>query len=141
MTYGLERWQDFWDHGLAYLATAERGRPLIHKFSPEILYNLCALAIEHFFMAFLMRQGRLAEHHTLRALARDAERLRPLPEDLKLRLLRMDRFQEICVLITYQRRVPAEEDVPEFLALAAAVRDWSRPEGAEGGSPALDAAV
>lgn len=123
MEHSLESWKNFWDQGEAYLRTAQRGSLRPEKFTPEILYNICGMAIEGFFMGYLAFRGNLPENHTLRDLLRAGEKLMDFPQSLKERIARMDRFQEICSLIDYKRQTPSPDDVPEFVLLASEIRD------------------
>lgn len=117
-------WEDFYQFGEAYLKTAQGGQKRPHIFTPEILYNICGMSIENFFMAWLAWQGHLPENHTLRDLTSAAEKLAEVPKDLKMRLSRMDQFQEICSLIQYSRRTPNPADVLEFLDLTTCVKTF-----------------
>lgn len=145
--HSVRGWDEFHRFGEAYLKAAQGGqkRPLI--FTPEILYNLCGMAIENYFMAYLAWKGHLPENHTLRDLARAAEKLEPLDKEMRQRLHKMDMFQEICSLIQYTRKTPSPQDVLEFLDLTGAVKTyvWERigdalnlqitAETASGGTP------
>ncbi len=62
----LDGWQLYRRDGEQFLRTAvsahRRGNP---RFTPEIVYNLVAMAIEKLIMALLMRRGDLADNHTM----------------------------------------------------------------------------
>jgi len=124
MDQPLNSWKEFWDYGLAYEKTAQKGSERRDKFNPAILYNIAAMGIENFFMGSLGHRGKLPEHHTLRSLVTFADRMEPFPGDLKTRLYRMDRFQDICDLIVFQTADPTWDDVPEFLALMGEVKTY-----------------
>lgn len=119
----MNEWKDFLADGDRYLKTAANGfrnRPGV--FTPEIVYNLVGMAIEKHIMGFLMHDDRLADNHTLTDLVHALEDLCEVDSDLYDRVIRMDRFQEICSMDAYRRQPPNVEDVPEFLAVGDRVR-------------------
>ncbi|MDH5297936.1 MAG: hypothetical protein OEV91_02860 [Desulfobulbaceae bacterium] len=115
-------WRLFLKHGEEYLATAEqaaRRRPEV--FTPDILYNLTAMAIEKLIMGFLMSRGDLAENHTMGDLLRAMELHAKIPADLARSLRFLDSFQEICDLDSYNRRPPTPEETGRILAIGREV--------------------
>lgn len=123
----IDDWRRYLRDGEQFMHTAEeaaRKRPEV--FSPEILYNLVAMAIEKYLMAYLMYHGDLAENHTMADLLRAIERHAGLQPELGERLLRLDRYQEICDMDSYQRRSPSTEEVPDILATGQAARTFVR---------------
>ena len=62
-------WQEFLEEGNQFLATAVNAHAKSKKaFTPEILYNLVAMAIEKLIMALLMKSGNLPYNHTMHDL-------------------------------------------------------------------------
>jgi len=121
-------WQDFLREGRQFLATADRAyarqRP---AFTPEILYNLTAMAIEKLIMALLMRRGDLADNHTMVDLLAALQRhLGPLP-GLTADFAFLDDFQQICALETYHRRPPAPADIGRIVAIGLRMRELLAP--------------
>ena len=97
-TRSIEGWEDFLHEGEAYLKTAggaqAKGR---QAFTPEILYNIIAMAIEKFVMAALMKYGALPYNHTMGDLVEAMEETFPgALGEIKDKLLALDRYQEIC---------------------------------------------
>ncbi len=125
MLVQIEDWRKYMDDGEKFLTTALNGaqkRPKV--FTPEILYNLTAMAIEKFCMGYLMYHGDLADNHTMADLAEAVERhTGPLPE-LTPKLLFLDSFQEICNLSTYKRRPPNKKEITEILSIGQEVKDF-----------------
>ncbi len=119
----LDDWRRYHRDGEQFLHTAvEAARKRPEVFTPEILYNLVAMAIEKYIMAFLMFNGDLAENHTMGDLLRALElHAGPQPE-LADRLLRLDAYQEICDLDSYKRRPPSIDDLPDILTTGQEVR-------------------
>ena len=80
------------------------------------------MAIEKLIMAFLMKNGDLAENHTMGDLLRALQlHLGDIPE-LAKNLTFLDTFQEICDLDSYNIRIPSEEDIIKILAIGRNVR-------------------
>jgi hypothetical protein len=80
------------------------------------------MAIEKLIMAFLMKNGDLAENHTMADLLRALQlHLGDVP-DLAEKLLYLGDFQEICDLEQFTIRIPSEVDVIRFLAIGEEVR-------------------
>jgi hypothetical protein len=117
----LDDWRQFYQEGDDYLGTAVRAARRWEVFTPEILYNLAAMAIEKYFMALLMRHGDLADNHTMRDLIDSVERHLPIAPDLAATLIRLDAFQEICALNTWRRQPLTTGDIPHILAAARQV--------------------
>ena len=121
----LEDWRLFMKEGDDYLNTALRAAAKRREvFTPEILYNLAAMAIEKHLMALLMFHGDLADNHTMADLVRSVERHLPLAQGLKERLLFLDSFQEICDQASFRRSAPGKAELATILATAQEVRDF-----------------
>lgn len=118
-------WQDFRRDGNGYLNTAV-GAITKHRevFTPSILYNLIAMAIEKFVMAALMRYGAMPYNHTMADLAEAMEETFPgAVADLRDDLLRLDSYQEICDLEGFSIAPPAMDKIPAMLDLAIRVKN------------------
>lgn len=113
-------WQDFLEQGEGFLATAVGAHGKGRKaFSPEILYNLVAMAIEKFAMAALMRNGALPYNHTMADLVESLEETFPAQiNEIKAGLLALDDYQDICDPEDFTITPPAMEEIPGMLKLA-----------------------
>lgn len=123
----MQGWQVFIDEGDRYLKTAMNGsrrRPKV--FTPEILYNLVAMAIEKHAMGYLLYHRRMPDNHTLRDLMDALREVGGLDEGLYGRVVEMDRFQEICSVFEYRREIPEKADVATFLDLGGQIRAFVR---------------
>ncbi|MDA8163576.1 MAG: hypothetical protein M0017_00895 [Desulfobacteraceae bacterium] len=121
----LDDWRRFLKEGDDYLGTAVHAAVKRREvFTPEILYNLAAMAIEKHLMALLMFHGDLADNHTMLDMVRSVERHLPLDPGLRERLLFLDGFQEICDLATYRRKPPSEAELAIILRTAEEVRNF-----------------
>lgn len=119
----IDSWQDYARDGEQFLATVvaahDKGRK---AFSPEALYNLTAMAIEKFIMAFLMRRGDLAENHTMTDLATALLRhTGPIP-GLAEKLGYLDSFQDICDLHQARYVPPSMAQVSTIIAIGQEIQ-------------------
>lgn len=112
---------------LAYLRTAKAGVARPEKFSPESVFQLVALAVEGFWLSWLESQGAAPPHHGFRHLVLAAEKLQPLPADLKREVLALDQYQKLCEWIPVEPRKAGSEDLPGLVDLAERVRDFTAP--------------
>lgn len=110
---------------LAYLKTARAGWGRPEKFNTESLYQLVALAIEGLWIAWLDQHGGAPDHHAFRDLIRAAERVEPLPPDLKARLLGLDRYQTLCVWIPVEPVKPTRDEIPGLIDLGDEVARYT----------------
>ena len=119
----IDNWREYRRDGEQFLKTAEGA---FHKkkkaFSPETLYNLTCMAIEKLIMAFLMKNGDLAENHTMPDLLRALELHLGVGPKLAAQLLYLGDFQEICDLDQFTIHIPTEDDVHRFLNIGREVR-------------------
>lgn len=124
----IDNWRDYRRDGEQFLHTATEAHNKKKKaFSTDTLYNVTCMAIEKLIMAFLMKNGDLAENHTMADLLRALQlHLGDIP-DLAEKLMYLDTFQEICSLDEYTIHVPTEEDVVKMLAIGEDVRVALQP--------------
>ena len=114
----LDNWQDYLRDGKQFLGVARRAYTQKRRtFTTEILYNLVAMGIEKLVMAFLMKNGDLAENHTMGDLFLSLQKhLGDLPgyqEDFRF----LDSFQEICDLAQYTRKIPDSKEMSRILVI------------------------
>lgn len=124
----IDNWRDYRRDGEQFLHTATEAHNKKRKaFSTDTLYNVTCMAIEKLIMAFLMKNGDLAENHTMADLLRALQlHLGDIP-DLAEKLMYLDTFQEICSLDEYTIHIPTEEDVIKMLAIGEDVRAALQP--------------
>lgn len=121
------KWSEFMDEGDAYLKTARGRQKRPGVFTAEILYNLLAMAIEKHMMAALISKNSLADNHTFTDLIESAKTVCPLDEDVALKLIKMESYQEICpVFEGYTRDSFPDEKVPEMVAVAEQIQRWAK---------------
>ena len=121
----IEDWRQYLKEGDDYLRAAENGgRKRPEVFTPEILYNLMAMAIEKHIMGYLMFHGDLAENHTMADLVTALERHAGPQPSLREELLFLDAFQSLCDLDTFSHRPPERRELGRILATARRLRDF-----------------
>lgn len=117
-------WKEFITEGDKYLKTAVNGAAKRRAvFTPEILYNLVAMAIEKQIMGLLLARKRMPDNHTLRDLMDALKGVADVTDDFYEEVVGMDRFQEICSIAAYHREVPDDKHIEEFLSIGGRVRD------------------
>lgn len=117
-------WEEFLRDGEAYLKTAVAAHQKRQDvFTPEILYNIVAMAIEKFVMAALMRHGTLPYNHTMVDLVESMEETFPnAMGDIREGLIELDKYQDICALDNYHISPPSMEEIPDMLELGQKLR-------------------
>lgn len=119
------KWKEFMQDGDAYLKTARGGQKRPGVFTPEILYNLLAMAIEKHITAALIFKGTLADNHTFTDMINSAKALCPLDDTLIEKLIELESYQEICpVFDGYNRKTFPAEEVSGMVAAAEQVQLW-----------------
>ena len=108
-----------------YLKAARGGFGRPEKFTAESVFQLTALAIEGFWLAFLAEKGEVPAHHAFRDLVKAAEAVTPLPEDLKTEVRALDRYQSLCVWLPIEPKKPVRDDIPGLLELAGRVEAFT----------------
>lgn len=116
----IRGWEDFWHEGKAFLKTASSAHAARKKsFTTVILYNIIAMAIEKFVMTALMCEGKLPYNHTMKDLVEAMDEAFPgAMSDIREGLLKLDQYQEICDIDTFNISGPAMEEIPTMLGLA-----------------------
>lgn len=122
-----EKWAEFAADGDAYLKTARGGQKRPGVFTPEILYNLLAMAIEKHIMAALVFKGTLADNHTFTDLINSAKLICPLDEAVASKLTELEKYQELCLVFDgYNRDEFPASKVSEMVFAAEEVQRWSQ---------------
>lgn len=125
----IQNWQEFRRDGEQFLNTALRAHEKKKKgFSPETLYNLTCMAIEKIIMAFLMKNGDLAQNHTMADLLFSLEEHLGNNSEIAEKLLWLDSFQEICDLDEYTIQTPGPEETSKILNIGSDIYSYLRPQ-------------
>ncbi|TVR16802.1 MAG: hypothetical protein EA401_00990 [Planctomycetota bacterium] len=118
-------WRAFYDDGCKYLRSAEGGRNRPQVFTPDITFNLAAMAIEKLSMALLLEAGDIADNHTMHDLVLSLSRLPDLDLGLLEAIDNLGRFEDLCPMAPPQNAVVLAEDVPAILAVARELHEVS----------------
>lgn len=118
-------WRQYLREGEQYLSTAEGAASRRSEiFTPEILYNITAMAIEKMIMGYLMSQGDLADNHTMGDLLAALERNAGPQPELAVKLRYLDGYQELCDMGTFRHDAPDAAAIPEILAIGRMVKEF-----------------
>jgi len=104
-------WEVFLDEGRAYHKTAKGSLKRPEVFTPGIVQNICAMAIEKYFMAIFTQRGLFPANHTMTDFIEGMKSIAPLEADLEKKLRRFDELQSICSLEFYKIEEPQKEDI------------------------------
>lgn len=102
-----QEWEKFLELGREYEGSAKSKNGPMSKLSPVVIYNLLSMSLENYCMAMLTYHGTMADNHTFTDLVDSLERVCPLEESLKRRILDLERYQQIC---SFSDFVVAEAD-------------------------------
>jgi hypothetical protein len=123
-----QSWTQFYRDGRAFERTA---RGAVHRpqvFTPEIIQNLVAMAIEKYFMAICLKRGQLPDNHTMTDLLDAMKGKMVIPDETQNTLLYMDQLQQICSVELFHIEKPKSEDVPRFMEALTVVSTLTQQE-------------
>lgn len=124
----IDDWQEYLRDGQQFLRTATGAyRKKRAAFTPEAIYNITAMAIEKLIMALLMKNGDLAENHTMTDLAAALERHTGPQPGLREQLIFLDSFQDICDPDDARYVIPDEHQVARILDIGLEVQQFILP--------------
>lgn len=116
----IDDWGQYRLEGQQYLNLADAAfTKKKAAFTPIILYNIFAMAIEKLVMSALMEVGRLPYNHTMYDLVEAMELW--LPEKIAgmgERLRALDRYQEICDLENTRIIEPTMDELAQMLQVS-----------------------
>ena len=122
MKTGDLSWRTWLKNGDQYLDAATPKKKT-SRFGTDIRYNLLSMALEGYIMAILDFHGDLPENHTYTDLVLALERVVPIDNALKKRILTYENLQSICSIDKYSRKNPTEM---ELVDLKGAIDEISR---------------
>jgi hypothetical protein len=111
-----EVWKKFYEEGRAFHKAVRGGLKRPGVFTPEIVQNIAAMAIEKYFMAIFTHRGILPRNHTMRDFLEEAKDFMSLPAELVETLVYMDSLQNICSVFDFKITKPGAADAPRFIA-------------------------
>jgi len=114
-------YKTFLDAGEKYAQTSYSLVQKKKRFSADLVYNIMALSIENYLVGFLQSKGDLPESHTLLDIILYVKKYHDVG-NLEQEIKWMNRFQEVCCIDFYKRRVPNDEDLDIMLDLNGKVK-------------------
>ncbi|MDR0869159.1 MAG: hypothetical protein LBN39_00040 [Planctomycetaceae bacterium] len=111
----MSDWKTFLEEGRQFHRTAKGSVKRPDIFTPVIVQNIAAMAIEKYFMALFLKRGVMPLNHTILDLCSSAVTLLKLPPHLLKVLAEMDGVQQICSLEHFKITPPSSDDVLRFL--------------------------
>ena len=115
-------WRTWRKNGDQYL-NAATPKTKASRFGTNIRYNLLSMALEGYVMAIVDYHGDLPENHTYTDLMAALEKVAPIEDALKKRILAHENLQSICSIDKYSRRDPTEAELSE---LKGAIEEMGR---------------
>lgn len=113
MNKSNRHWEKWLKEGDQYLkAATPKGKK--SRFGPDIRYNLLSMSLEGYIMAITDYHNNLPDNHTYTDLLEALERVIPVDESLKHRLLQYENIQSICSIEKYHRNSPAEDELEDL---------------------------
>lgn len=114
-------WQSHITSGSQYLKTASNGRARPAVFTPELIYQLTAMAVEQFLIGVWQFHNQMPDDHTLDGLVDGLRQICPLEKELAEGIKAMAQFDDMCPLVPVNRRIPTDLEIQNMLALAQQV--------------------
>jgi HEPN domain-containing protein len=108
-------WEQFLEDGEAFHRTARGSLERPEVFTPDLVQNIAAMAIEKYFMAIFTHRGFMPRNHTMGDLLDEAKTFMAIPDDLDTSLRYFDSLQSICSMDNFLIKKPAPEDAPRFV--------------------------
>ncbi len=119
------QYEEYVKDGEGYLRAAVNGQKRPEIFTPEIIYNILAMAIEKFVMATLISRKMMADNHTFIDLIGAAAQISPFSDELVKALKDLQVYQEICPVFEGYNRDPfPPEKIPYMIDITKKVEEW-----------------
>ncbi|MDR3182877.1 MAG: hypothetical protein LBT89_08175 [Planctomycetaceae bacterium] len=123
-----QSWQIFFDEGRGFHKTVRSSVKRPHIFTPSIIQNIAAMAIEKYFMAIFMKNGLMPMNHTMTDFIAASKLILTLKAELIETLLYMDNLQQICSFDFFKITPPSEGDVVRFIKAVDDVAEIAEQE-------------
>lgn len=121
----MKEYKKYIDDGEGYLKAAVNGQKRPEIFTPEIIYNMLAMAIEKFVMAALLSKKMVADNHTFTDLVDAAAQISPFKDELIKNLKDLEVYQNICPVFDGYNRDPfPAEKIPLMIKVTDEVKLW-----------------
>ena len=124
-TIQIRDWQRFRRDGEQFIKTAVRAHLKRKKgFNHDALYNLTCMGVEKLIMALIMKNGDLAENHTMVDLLIAMENHLGHSAAIAEKMEYLSSFQEICDLETYTTRQPSSNEVDKIVEIGQEIHTY-----------------
>ncbi|MDR2116521.1 MAG: hypothetical protein LBP87_09080 [Planctomycetaceae bacterium] len=121
-------WQTFLLEGRGFHKTVRGSRKRPNIFTPTIVQNIAAMAIEKYFMAIFFKRRILPLNHTMTDLISTAQMFLSLEPELVKTLYYMDHLQQICSFDHFKIITPSDSDIPRFIRAVDDVAEIAEQE-------------
>ena len=121
-------WEENIDSGHKYLKTASNGQARPTVFTPELTYQLTAMAIEKLLVGISQYHKQMPTDHTLEGLVEGLALVCPLGKDMGDGIKALWQFDDMCSLEPANRHIPTGGEVQWMLALAREVETFAREQ-------------
>lgn len=106
-------WEIWLQQGDQYL-TAGTPKGDKSKFGTSILYNLLSMSLESYVMAILDFKQNLPDNHTFTDLIMGLERVTPINQTLKQKILKYESIQSICSVDKFSIKQPSVDEIDDL---------------------------
>ena len=122
-------WRRHLDDGRRYLKTAVNGQARPAVFTPELTFQLTAMAVEKFLVGLWQYQGQMPGDHTLEGLADGLNQFCPMDEDLVRRIKELGQVDPMCALAPVCRKLPTQAEIRMMLETGLQVEKYALAGG------------
>jgi hypothetical protein len=119
-------WQEQIESGHKYLKTAWNGQARPTVFTPELTYQLTAMAIEKLLVGLWQYHNRMPTDHTLGGLVDGLALVCPIEKGMGDEIKALWEFDDMCSLEPTNRHIPTDMEVRAMLTLARQVEAFTR---------------
>ncbi|MDD5723318.1 MAG: hypothetical protein PHY29_06210 [Syntrophales bacterium] len=118
-------WQKDIESGQKYLKTAWNGQARPTVFTPELTYQVTAMAIEKLLVGLSRYHNQMSMDHILEGLVDGLALICPIATDQGDGIKALGRFDNMCSLEPANRHIPTGGEVQWMLALARKVETFA----------------
>jgi hypothetical protein len=124
MTKTNLNWKDFLEEGKNYFLKAKRWSES-DKYNKDLIYNMILISIEKNFMAICMKNKYLPENHTISDLVDAVKRVIGIDKELEMKLMEIEKYQNICSVNDYVRETGKIEDINLVVKIGNEVNEFA----------------
>ena len=117
----LVDWQEYVKEGHQYFKTAVNGIKRPEVFTPELVYQITAMAIEKMLVGLSQFHRQMPGDHTLEGLVEGLDQICPLEAHLAEQVKALGRLDNMCLLEPVNRLIPDDREISAMLETASQV--------------------